>query len=171
MSADKTLWLLSAYYWSPYLSFAVLDGRRIVALVTHRLRSVESLRQMQQISTEMINDYAPDTIVLEADSHLFHAALSVNLPIAAVDLTAAKRVLLNTAEPVVHEKLFRHLLEDRPELQRLASLVGERGTTANTNRRRASQLSAVALGLAFRELSTSRASLTPSPIFRLSSSS
>lgn len=153
-SNDQPRWILAAYYWAPYLALAVLAGNRIVEVATHRLqRGIHFAPQVQKHVAEMVTNYAPDRLILETDSHLHPVAETINVPIHTIPIARAKQVLAGTTEPVLHDKFYRHLLQARPELQRLAAIVGD-GTTASTNEVRAAQLLAIALGLAAQRLRT-----------------
>lgn len=143
-------WILAAYYWSPYLTFAVLNGEHIVELVCHRLQGgPKTAATLHAHFRRLVHDYAPDRIVIPAVTALYEAGVLTGRVIETVSLRNAKMMLLAAGERPTHRDLYAELLRRYPRLKPyVPHLTGGRSDVAAIRSRRAVQLLPVALGLA-----------------------
>lgn len=141
-------WILAAYYWSPYLTFAVLNGEHIVELVCHRLKGrPETAATLHAHFQRLVHDYAPERIVIPEVAALYEAGALTGQPIETVSMKAAKTALLGSTRPT-HRNLYAELVRRYPGLKPYVPLTGSKSDAATIRSRRAVQLLPVALGLA-----------------------
>lgn len=132
------------------LAITVLSGDQVLEVVSHRLDSAKRRGHAADFVSRLVNDYAPEAVVLETEKSLSE---SNQLPtytkyqIHIVTLAQAKRTLL-TGNDCSHRTLFQHLLRQHPNLQRLVKVLPITDQIAMTERWRTVSLLAVALGLA-----------------------
>lgn len=143
-------WILAAYYWSPYLACAVLDGQRIVELTCHRLsRRKQGAADLSPHFQALAQDYAPDRIVIPPVTALYEAGMLTGYPVETISMTKAKEMLLGRGQRVTHRDLLAELVRRYPQLKPyIPNLTGGRSDVAAVRSRRAVQLLPVALGLA-----------------------
>ena len=143
-------WILAAYYWSPYLAFAVLTGERIVELTCHRLTGGQQATDLlNEHFQALAQDYHPDCIAVPPVAALYEAAKLTGYPVKTITMTTAKETLLGTEYRGTHRDLLMVLGKRCPELNgHIPKFTGGRSDTAAVRSRRAVQLFPVALGLA-----------------------
>ena len=148
--------VLAAYYWSPYLTLAVLSGERVIETVCRRV----TRNNRTQVATErcfrvLVNDYAPTRIVVPPVLALDEAARRTGLPTVMMNLPAAKSCLMGR-RLTTNRDLYRFLVARFPELRCLVTVLVGSGDVAATEPWRTVQLLPIALGLAVQTLSTER---------------
>ncbi len=149
----RSRWYLVAKYRSPYLALAVLDGMRIVEVMTHRLcHGRRSSDQLHALFVRLATDYAPDRIIIEPMEPLYRAATATGVTVSTMTLTEAKRLLLGDAMARTNRDLYRSLVARCPELRRLVTILVGSGDIAVTEPWRTVQLLPIALGLAAQTL-------------------
>lgn len=143
-------WILAAYYWSPYLTFAVLNGEHIVELVSRRLSGGRrATATLQAHFQALARDYAPDQIIIPAVAALYAAGVLTGHAVETLSIATAKERLLGRRQGTLHRDLFTELVRRYPQLQPyLPKLTGGRSDVAAVRSRSAVQLLPVALGLA-----------------------
>lgn len=148
--------VLAAYYWSPYLTLAVLCGERVIETVCRRV----TRNNRTQVATErcfraLVNDYAPTRIVVPPVLALDEAARRTGLPTVMMTLPVAKSCLTGS-RLTTNRDLYRFLVARFPELRCLVTVLVGSGDVATTEPWRTAQLLPIALGLAVQRLSTER---------------
>ncbi len=148
--------VLAAYYWSPYLTLAVLCGERVIETVCRRV----TRNNRTQVATErcfrvLVNDYAPIRIVVPPVLALDEAARRTGRPTVRMSLAAAKSCLMDRRS-ATNRDLYRFLVAHFPELRCLVTVLVGSGDVAATEPWRTAQLLPIALGLAVQTLSTER---------------
>ena len=146
--------VLAAYYWSPYLTLAVLCGERVIETVCRRVtRNNRAQAATERCFRVLVNDYAPIRIVVPPIPALDDAARRTSLPTVMMSLAAAKAFLLNQ-RATANRDLYRFLVDRFPELRCLVTVLSGSGDVAATEPWRTAQLLPIALGLAVQTLAT-----------------
>ena len=146
--------VLAAYYWSPYLTLAVLCGERVIETVCRRVtRNNRTQAATERCFRVLVNDYAPIRIVVPPVLALDEAARRTGLPTVMMNLPAAKSCLMDRRS-ATNRDLYRLLVARFPELRCLVTVLVGSGDVAATEPWRTAQLLPIALGLAVQTLST-----------------
>lgn len=147
--SNSSTWILAAYYWSPYLAMAVLDGERIVESVCHRIRGgVQTAVNLDQHFQALARDYAPECIVVSRVLVLLNAASATRLPTKMHTIREAKSSLIGD-ETASHREFYKQLTARYPELRRLLLHPSGKPLIAKDRSRGAVRLLPIALGLAY----------------------
>ena len=146
--------VLAAYYWSPYLTLAVLSGERVIETVCRRVtRNNRTQAATERCFRALVNDYAPTRIVVPPVLALDNAARRTGLPTVMMSLPAAKACLMGS-RLTTNRDLYRFLVARFPELRCLVTVLVGSGDVAATEPWRTAQLLPIALGLAVQTLAT-----------------
>ena len=155
-STNPPPFVLAAYYWSPYLTLAVLCGERVIETVCRRVtRNKRTLAATERCFRVLVNDYAPTHIVVPPILALDEAARRTGLPTVMMNLSVAKSCLTGS-RLTTNRDLYRFLVARFPELRCLVTVLVGNGDVAATEPWRTAQLLPIALGLAVQRLSTER---------------
>ncbi len=147
--SNSSTWILAAYYWSPYLAMAVLDGERIVESVCHRIRGgAQTAVHLDQHFLELARDYAPECVVVPKVLALLNAASATRLPTKMHTIREAKARLVSD-EKASHREFYKLLTTRYPELRRLLLHPSGKPLIAKDRSRGAIRLLPIALGLAY----------------------
>lgn len=148
-NSNSSTWILAAYYWSPYLAMAVLDGERIVESVCHRTRSgTRTAANLDAHFQALVRDYAPECVVVPPVLALLNAASAIHLPTKIHTIREAKASLIGD-EKASHRELYKQLTTRYPELRRLLLHPSGKPLIAKDRSRGAVRLLPIALGLAY----------------------
>ena len=148
--------VLAAYYWSPYLTLAVLCGERVIETVCRRVpRNKRTLAATERCFRALVNDYAPVRIVVPPVLALDEVARRTGRPTVMMSLAAAKSCLMDRRS-ATNRDLYRFLVARFPELRCLVTVLVGSGDVAATEPWRTAQLLPIALGLAVQRLCTER---------------
>ena len=146
--------VLAAYYWSPYLTLAVLCGERVIETVCRRVtRSKRTQAAIERCFRALVNDYAPAHIVVPPVLALDEAARRTGVSTMMLGIGAAKAQLLGN-RTASHRDLYRYLVARFPELRCLVTVLVGSGDIALAEPWRTVQLLPIALGLAVQTLAT-----------------
>ncbi|MBL9008038.1 MAG: hypothetical protein JNJ46_27520 [Myxococcales bacterium] len=147
--SNSSAWILAAYYWSPYLAMAVLDGERIVESVCHRIRGgVRTAVNLDAQFRELVRDYAPECVVVPPVLALMNAASATHLPTKMHTIREAKASLIGD-EKASHREFYKRLTARYPMLGRLLLHPSGKPLIAKDRSRGAVRLLPIALGLAY----------------------
>ena len=139
--------VLAAYYWSPYLTLAVLCGERVFETVCRRV----TRNNRTQVATErcfrvLVNDYAPTRIVVPPILALDEAARRTGVSTMMLGIGAAKVQLLGN-RMASHRELYRFLLARFPMLNCLVRTLPS-GEVVSSEPWNVARLLPIALALA-----------------------
>lgn len=162
VSANAEPLVLAAYYWSPYLTLAVLCGEHVIETACHRVstRARLSNAPTRHISA-LVNDYAPVRIVVPPVLALDEAARRTGIPTVMLSIGAAKAQLTGN-RMASHRELYRFLLARFPVLDRLVRTLPS-GEVMSSEPWNVAQLLPIALALAVLPTLTEAASPHRSP--------
>lgn len=147
--SNSSTWILAAYYWSPYLAMAVLDGERIVESVCHRIRSgTRTAANLDAHFQALVRDYAPECVVVPKVLALMNAASATHLPTKMHTIREAKSSLIGD-EKASHREFYQQLTARYPMLGRLMLHPSGKPLIAKDRSRGAVRLLPIALGLAY----------------------
>lgn len=147
--SNSSTWILAAYYWSPYLAMAVLDGERIVESVCHRIRGgAQTAANLDQHFQALVRDYAPECVVVPKVLALMNAATATHVPTKMHTIREAKSSLIGD-ETASHPEFYDELQTRYPELRRLLLHPSGKPLIAKDRSRGAVRLLPIALGLAY----------------------
>lgn len=146
--SSPSAWILAAYYWSPHLALALLQGERVIEVRCRGLtKGRTSIATLAAHFQSLVRDYAPQSIVLPPGAALYAAAATTGCPIETLSLTSAKERLLGNSR-TSNRDLFCHLTEEDPDLERLLVSSSGKRYVAQERSRGAIRLLPVALALA-----------------------
>lgn len=107
----------------------------------------------------LARDYNVNTVVVDPHDRIYPWLRSTDLEFKPVELSQAKKVLMNEEAEHTHDALFQHMVERYPHLRRFVTVLHRTGRIATTERWRTVLLLAATLGIA----TTQARSLTTNP--------
>lgn len=155
--------VLAAYYWSPYLTLAVLCGERVIETVCRRVtRNNRTQAATERCFRVLVNDYAPIRIVVPPVLALDEVARRTGISTMMLGIGAAKVQLLGN-RMASHRELYRFLLARFPALNCLVRTLPS-GEVVSSEPWNVARLLPIALGLAAQPMVADAASSHRMPI-------
>lgn len=140
--------MVAACFRSPYLALVLVSNHDVSAFRRHCLaRNARTLKHQAERIAAFANDYGAEKIIVEQGTRLPTELNTLGFAITTTVITDAKRRFVGEASAANNGKLYRAVIEQRPKLRRLVTVLNT-GKVAEWERWRTILLLAAALGLA-----------------------